>query len=348
MDINEKILRDIEPYLYSYDCEKNEVIDFLEHSNSFDKRQEKATRIIEGIITRHGKSNLLESVARLAKFELDIRELEPHLRDHVVHALLSFILGIYINEKFFQQIFRIHVNPFQWELAGLFHDIGHPVEVAKGIMESYADNINEIQHELGVDVADVTIEIFPKNLELLTNKLSSFDLIQAQLKEWSLNINARKKYREMIKSGDICHGMISGLSVLKIIDLLYQRYNPKREYKQIFSNDSVDWNQQFFDGDIIPACSAIFIHNFSGVHFARRKIKLDRAPLAFLLKLSDSLQDWERPSKDDPVGISSSKYDITVCGDQLIFKADDPDTRSKIYTEISSCLEAANMQICSL
>jgi predicted hydrolase (HD superfamily) len=43
----------------------------------------------------------------------------------------------------------VSVDEFQWELAGMFHDIAYPIDIAKDIMKPYADKINEITRNLG-------------------------------------------------------------------------------------------------------------------------------------------------------------------------------------------------------
>ena len=116
-----------------YDLDLNDFDRFLADNCEFQERQRLAIKIIEDIITTHGKKNLLRCVTELARVEYNIRELQPWVRDHVVHALLSFILGININEKFLNS----SVDYFQWKLAGLLHDVGYPVQIAKDILKPF-------------------------------------------------------------------------------------------------------------------------------------------------------------------------------------------------------------------
>jgi len=52
--------------------------------------------------------------------------------------------------------------------------------------------------------------------------------------------------------------MISSLAVLYVIDLMYQKYNPTREYRDIFVEGSnISCNQSCFENDVIPACEVI-------------------------------------------------------------------------------------------
>lgn len=348
MDINSTLLKQTNTYLYDYGCNQKEIEHFLTHFRNFPERQQKAIDIIEGIMTIHGKKELLRHVAELARVEHGIRELQPWVRDHVVHALLSFILGIYLNEEFLKPSRGSYVDPFQWKLAGLFHDVGYPAQVAKDILKPFVAKINEIKRTLDVRSPDIYFKVVPVGLENLTNGLNSFDLIQERLDEWELRINAREEYNQMITSGDICHGMISSLAILYVIDLMYQKYNPKRKYSGPYAESSnINWDQTYFESDVVSACSAIYIHNLPNKCFADAKINCSKAPVAFLLKLSDCLQEWERPSLKNLNGFLATQFDIKIDNDQLIFYADIPACKKKkIKDEISSSLVAQDVQIC--
>lgn len=140
--------------------------------------------------------------------------------------------------------------------------------------------------------------------------------------------------------------MISSLTILYIIDLMYQKYNPKRQYRDIYL-DRVNWNQTYFESDVIPACSAIYIHNLPKRCFSIKKIDRSKASIAFLLKLSDCLQEWERPCKGNKTGFPSCKFDIRIDNNILIFYADIPDNiKDKIKGEISSYLITPDVKIC--
>jgi hypothetical protein len=348
MDINTTLLREIKAYLSSYDCYQDEVEKFLMTKMIFTDRQRKAIDFINNVMTCHGKKELLSYVAELARIEHGIRELEPWVRDHVVHAVLSFLLGIYLNEKFLISSTCANVTGFQWEIAGLFHDVGYPAQVAKDILKQFADKINGIKKSIGVPSKDINFKVVPNGFENLQNDIDGFNLIQQQLNNWELQIDARKEYNHMIESGDICHGMISSFAVLNIVDLLYQKYNPNREYKDhhAIPDDNICWNQIHFEQDVVPACSAIFIHNLPSRCFTKTKINHSKAPLAFLLKLSDCLQEWERPSANDTNGLSATNFDIEIIEDKLIFRANIPyDKKNKIREEILLSLTNPNVEI---
>ena len=353
MNINRILLDGIAPFLESYYCKYSDIKEFLVFDGSFEERQRKAIHIIEDIMVEHRKEDLLRNVEELANVEYAIRELQPSARDHVVHALLSFILGVYINENFLKPVSSVGVDRFQWKLAGLLHDIGYPAEVAQSaILRHFAETINEIKRRLDVEAPDVGFKVVPFGFEELTDGFNSFDLIQNRLNSWGLQINARGEYNEMIKSKEIRHDIISSLAILHVVDFLYHKYNPERRHKAIspppgkyFGHD-VNFNQKYFEEDVVSACAAIYIHSLPGKCFDHSKIDRSRAPVAFLLKLSDALQIWKRPSIKNPTGFAASLFDIEVVNGELRFRADIPKSeKDKINNEISSVLIAQDIRI---
>lgn len=347
MNVNQHLVKEIENYRYEkYSFDVHGLNKFITKSADFDEKQRLAINLIEGIMINHGKQRLRRHLVELARIEYGIQELQSWARDHVVHALLCYVLGAFINENYLNSKNGIHVNEFQWKISCLFHDVGYPAQVAKeAILGPLSETINDIAAGIGVSTEKVVFKVVPVNLEKLTNNLNSFDLIQREIDSWEINIDARKEYSNLTESGGICHGMISALSVLRVIDLMYQRHNPKREFKDIVL-DNVDWNQRWFEEDVIPACAAIFLHNLPSHCFKSCKIDKHKAPLAFLLKLSDCLQEWERPSKDLPKGYPSEKFGITITNDELILSADISETgKSQIRKDLSGALLASDIKI---
>lgn len=343
MSINNDLFNETKDFYFLYDCTNDEISDFLFECKRFVSRQNKAIDVIKKIMTAHGKKTLLGQVVLLADIELKIKELQPWERDHVVHALLSYLLGIFFNEKFFQK--EIRVNDFQWKLACLFHDVGYPLEMAKDFMNKYSDKLNAIIDAPG----RVRFNVIPEGLDTLHNDINSFDLIQDQVNKWNLQINVQEEYQKMLKSKRICHGMISGLSVLLVVDKMYNDYNPKRKFEDIYANVEGDrnsnWNQRYFMEDVVSACSAIFLHNLPSNCFSETKIDRNNAPLPFLLRLSDCLQDWERPSGENRYGFGAEYYNMKINDDKILFQVDIPEQGRKIENDIKSSLIAPDVQI---
>lgn len=65
---------------------------------------------------------------------------------------------------------------------------------------------------------------------------------------------------------------------------------------------------------------------------------LEIAPLAFLLKLCDALQDWGRHSESDADGIPAEEYDIDIVNHKIIYRAP-MDREVRIRSALSESLE---------
>lgn len=326
MKILDRLTTDIVNADYNeYDCNPQNMRDFLIFSGGFGDRQKRAIQLIEDIMAANRKKDLLSEVTKeLAKIEYSIRELQPWARDHVVHALLSFILGIYISSKLLRPSLSIQFDPLQWKLAGLFHDVGYPVQIAKeALLKRLTSAINKTRTTIGISRPDVYARIELVNIDKLQNNLSSFDLIQNRIDEWGLSINVEQEYAATVKTGDINHGIVSSLSLLYLLDVLYEKHNHARLHEPVIV-DGVDFNQLYFERDIVSACAAIYLHNLQSHCFQNARIDRLRTPIAFLLKLSDTLQQWERPSLLNPSGFPAQRFNIVFEKGALIYEADIP------------------------
>lgn len=111
---------------------------------AFSERKEKSNDIIEKLLDRHDKIDMLMFLKKLAIIELEIQEFQPRIRDHVLHAFNTFILGVYImkNVKFPSREGAYFDYPFMWKLCAPTHDIGYPIEFAHNIEDFCVDTIS--------------------------------------------------------------------------------------------------------------------------------------------------------------------------------------------------------------
>lgn len=282
------------------------------HRPSFEERQKKSIDIIKQILDIHGKSDIVKFLGRLADIEPKIQELQPWVRDHVVHAINTFILGVYILEKVNFPPFREarFDFPFIWKLCGPTHDLGYPVEIAHNIIrEPFTAELNDILEDINSPSPRLEPEAYPKNLDKLCDNRDGNEIIQQRLTEWALGIDIDDYLDWLSKKDRTDHGVVSALAQLKVIDALYYNVNPNREYRDINLNN-LNFNQKNFDLDIVSASAALFIHNIDLNYYGfSNKIAFDIAPLAFLIFLCDTFQEWDRYSENKPV-YSGDDFDI--------------------------------------
>ncbi len=308
----------------NYNLPEQEIVDFLTIGEiSSEEIQSKVVTIVRGIMGHHQKKNLQHLIAELARIECGTTEIPGMGRDHVVHAVLSFTLGAYINEWLFTDI-NFTVDVFQWKIAGLFHDIGYPIEIAGKIFRDYWKTINKTKIQATYENPFFTLSL--EEIDNLYNGKNSFDLITQRLKLWDIHIDARKVFEKCSSMTKINHGIISALSILSIVDCLYQKNNPTR-----LNDVDNGWAERNFDEDIVSACSAIFIHNLEIEDFRGYQVDIKKSPIAYLLILADCLQDWDR------AGCNNNMYAIDYKDGILDYKAP-LDRAEKIQKEVRAKL----------
>lgn len=351
MNINETLFEQCKDYFPNYDCESDDIKAFLFDNLNRKSRQAKAHSIMKNILEHNEKKFMLKFLLELADIEPVIQELQEKIRDHVVHSLLVYITGIYINEKMMPKIGK-KIHPFPLKIACLLHDISYPIEIARNIIDSYSCNINKILADMPSTHHNISININPNNIIKLQkvdkfgNQLESFKLIKECFVKWGLKIDPKKEYYSVFKTGKVCHGMLSSLSILFLIDQMYQLNNRWRKSEDKIIKDGYrynNFNEKHFNDDIVHACSALFLHNFNEKIFIGNKINPRLAPEAFLLKLCDSLQEWQRPNIDSVDGERAESFDIDVENSgKLIFYAESLQENRKraIENTIKSSLDS--------
>jgi hypothetical protein len=312
---------------------------------AFEKRQKKSIDIIKKILAFHGKGDIVDVLKNLASIEPKIQELQPWVRDHVVHAINTFILGAYILKKVeFPRIEGARFGyPFMWKLCGPTHDLGYPIEIAHNIKSAFVDNMNNILNDLHSPSPRVEPELFPQNFDKLCEEPDANEIIQKRLTDWELGIDVEDFYGWLKKKNRTDHGVVSALAQLKVMDALYYHVNPNREYRDINLN-GLNFNQQNFDVDIVNACSALFIHNIDLDYDGfSDKISFDIAPLAFLLFLCDTFQEYDRYSekiaeKEEEESVYSGDDFNIVCTHNSISLSVPKNLERKVYNSLSKRL----------
>lgn len=342
--INETLYQDTKDWLKICGCNDNDIHSFL-FDDSICKRRIMAKNVIENIIDYHGKSNFIIPLDEMLRIEKGMGELQHKLRDHSIHALLSFIFGIYLYTKFLENNFDEDFL-FQWKLSSLLHDIGYPAQLAKeGILNPFTCKINKVA-SLYNQNNRVHFNIVPDGIDELTDCRNSFDKIQQRFDEWQIQINAKEEYNKTINHRDSqnsnkCHGIMGSLILLYLFDRMYHNYNPgTHEGKHVVTINTnrgernFNFDRKYLNKDIVSVCAAIYLHNLDPDIF-KTKIDRIRSPLAFLLILTDSLQQWDRPSYYTHKSSKAHLFRIELKDRKLYFSV--PDNEKKgIINEIRS------------
>lgn len=301
---------------------------FLSESDMV-KKAKIAIESIKLLINPHGKPDLPDTLQRLYYIESMLRnpdngngnkafyEVQRKSRDHVIHALNTYLLGLMLIEKL-----NLPTPPgfdFQWKLTSLFHDIGYPLEIAKKIIDqSTIIPLNElVAPELRG--TEYCVKFNLTRFTTLTTREKSLELMQRNFTSlWELDANAKTLYRSSTRQGKIKHGVISSLLLMAHLDLCYKQNNPENIYEDYIDGQRVSWARKTFHEHIVPSCAAIMLHDAHKANFNRRKIKREVAPLAWLLRVCDALQDWDRP-RSGSHGIPADQYQIGFSNGVIFF-----------------------------
>ena len=315
------------------------------NKSKFEKRQKKSLEIIKKILNVHGKEDIVCFLGKLASIEPKIQELQPWVRDHVVHAINTFLIGVYILEKVSFPLFKgaRFDYPFMWKLCGPTHDLGYPIEIAHNLKKPFIDEMNDILDKLNSPSPKLKPKNYPQNLEKLCDNWNANEIIQKRLTEWALGINTEDYYDWLKKKNKMDHGVISALSQLKVIEAMYYKINPKRKNENI-SQYNLNFNQRNFDLDIVSASAALFVHNIDlNFYGFSNKITFDLSPLAFLLFLCDTFQEWDRYAENRLV-YSGEDFDI-VCDNSEISLFVPGDLEDKIYAALFQRLSGLMVRV---
>ncbi len=287
---------------------------------SIEERFNLSFRIFKKVLSRHAKNQPFYEVLKYAgKIESGIQIFNPTLRDHLTHSVYVYLLGLSVLPPQFHNRFDLQEENigFQWKLASLLHDVGSPPSLLCYSMKSYLDRLQK----------DSTFDFFyPKisiqNLETLHKRPrspnNSFTLIERKLTEWDIDFDIREEFKKGLKKGDIDHGILGALLVLKIIDDKYCQNNPNH---YVHENEFIEnerekeaWSRHFFDDDVVAAATAISVHNI--IDRTDSIIKFEKTPILYLLILADTLQEWDRYS---PKARMSDPYALSIQfeGEQL-------------------------------
>lgn len=236
-------------------------------------------------------------------------------RDHYIHSVNVFLLGLSIysrnaafrkvveqwnNAPDHQMMFRSHQEEFlfTWGVAALFHDIGYPVEIISKQLQKFITFVaDDVNREIGPHVSylrydklncidtplDTSVSSDGFDFKCPTDLLAFFISSTIHADPEKAKHTLDNFLFAMQRGGFVDHGFYSALIVLKWYG----------EMLIGMQNENVFFNQ------ILPAASAIFLHNaykniFQKPPFNSAPLKAEVFPLAFLLIFCDEAQEWNR------------------------------------------------------
>lgn len=275
------------------------------------------------------KTTFIDLLDALKHYEEKAATLIDKQRDHYIHSVNVFILGLCIfgqNENFRNAFAKARLDkteyPFsydtqneeffyRWGIAALFHDIGYPVEIINKQFRLYIEMATEVDEKAKI------------NPYLTFDDFAAFNSIHEIVPKKQFTQTYSEKYDSCVY-----------IDLLKPIDLLAHQIHLSLDVdlKQIkfaldhflnvmASNGFVDhgfysaiivlkwygyliqkcgYKPEYFFYPVLDSASAILLHNYyrNGLMkppFCLGPLDPNKHPIAFLLILCDELQEWNRP-----------------------------------------------------
>ena len=285
-------------------------------------------------------NTLLNLVKIMKKYEENTGELIEKQRDHFIHSVNVFLLGlaIYSQNKNYRDKFRQYImkSPYKkyykiegefsheeflyrWGIAALFHDIGYPVEIiGKQLKKFINDGIKSISNVYDADTA-IDFKDF--------NEFNSIVKLEPDFAESYRKQYPESKFLNLFKPTDImAHKISTDFSKVNINQLIKHLDNfvdimgesgfiDHGFFSSILVLNSYGYliqkyakDNDFFFYPIVDSSTAILLHNYYRNVLQKKPFNLGglhpgKSPLAYLLILCDELQEWNR----QPFGVKDKK-----------------------------------------
>jgi len=305
------------------------VLDFLENET-----KKTAFAVYEAFfdsyrITLAGESNpFIDLLDVLRSYEENAATLIDKQRDHYIHSVNVFILGlcIYIKNAKYRTAFNTtnmdkteysnsydtkHEEFFyRWGIASLFHDVGYPIEIIGKQINKFIDFATEVDGKVEInshlefdnfeDLNSIT-EVIPKQ-EFIKTYYDKYDscvyvdlLKPIDLLAHKLHISLGVNLKDMKAALD---NFVKYMAKSGFIDHgFYSAIIVLRWYG--FLIQSCKYKPEYFFYPVLDSASAILLHNYyknviMNPPFNRGPLSPYDHPIAYLLILCDELQEWNR------------------------------------------------------
>ncbi len=297
-------------------------------------------------ITIEGKkATFIDLLDMLRAYEENAATLIDKQRDHFIHSVNVFILGLCIysrNTNFRAAFDNINLNKseypnsydtkheeffYRWGLAALFHDVGYPVEIICKQISKFMAFASEVDGDRKVnahlefenfEVLNSVAEIVPKieftrsHIEKYASSvevdlLKPIDLLSHKLHlAFGVDFKTIKRDLDSFVSLMAKNGFVDHGFYSALIVLKWYGYLIQvAKYKP-----------DYFFNPVLDSASAILLHNYYRNVLMKSPYILEalspqQHPIAYLLILCDELQEWNREAygivdkKLNPVGEAS-------------------------------------------
>ena len=282
------------------------------------------------IMLEGSKNPFLDLLDVLSAYEERAATLIEKQRDHYIHSVNVFILGIsiYAQNTRFRDIFKKTVLNeakypenyktnneeffFRWGLAALFHDVGYPVEIIGRQIESFLKFATNADHDdkKGDIKAHLEFENF-RRLNSIAEVVPKKDFIKNFYEQ-----NESSVYIDLLQPIDLLAQKIHitlGIPIEDIknkldtftADMAAYGFIDHGFYSAIivlkwygYLIQITGGNSMRFYNAIVDSACAILLHNYYRnviqKQFGLGPLDAEKYPIAYLLMFCDEMQEWNR------------------------------------------------------
>ena len=315
------------------------ILEFLENETKKDALAVYKSFFDSYRITRVGERNqFIDLLDVLRSYEENASILVDKQRDHYIHSVNVFILGlcIYTQNANFRAAFDARnmdksIYPYsydtkheeffyRWGLASLFHDIGYPIEIIGKQISKFMSFVTGIDTD-----SKVRTHLEFENLEELnsiTEIVPKRDFIKTYYERYDSCV-----YVDLLKPIDLlAHKLHISLGVdLKDVKANLINFESSMEKGGFIDHgffsalivlkwygyliQSYNYKPEYFFYPVLDSASAILLHNYyknvlMKPPFNKGSLSPHDHPIAYLLILCDELQEWNR----EAYGIVDKKH----------------------------------------
>jgi len=294
----------------------------------------------------HDKYPILNpTINRLNTEELfGVYKPERH-RLHYSHQANVFLLGLYIYHNFEplrnsieQEIVQTTIKterepgypPFQysggnvygeflyrWRLASLCHDIGTGIQLCGGNKNKISDSLRRLHFREPMNSISQLVSF--ENLNLLDVLDQTCDYVRIS--------NYVKHQLSTPFPNNVCHdhGIAGSLIFLRLIHEEYSRHRNNLTSRNV-DDVEVFWHPDILTHSIAQIAVAIAVHNLEMYPKALEKsteeiriFDMKKHPLSWLLKISDLIQEWDKPEVDDSLnGLPTTNLRLKISHSKIL------------------------------
>ncbi|HOJ00134.1 MAG TPA: RyR domain-containing protein [Anaerolineaceae bacterium] len=282
------------------------------------------------IVLEGSKSTFIDLLDVLSAYEERAATLIDKQRDHYIHSVNVFILGLCIysqNSNFRTAFKKANIDGdkypenypneqeeflFRWGIAALFHDVGYPIEIIGKQIESFlefatnadhADSKGKIKAHLEFQnfrhlnsVAEVTPKkVFIKDFYEQNESSVYIDLLQP------IDLLAQKIHLSLAIPLDEIKNKLDSF----VLDMAKFGFIDHGFYSAIivlkwygYLIQKTNMNPMRFYNAVVDSASAILLHNYyrnaCQKSFGCGPMNPVNHPIAYLLMFCDEMQDWNR------------------------------------------------------